>query len=62
MPPKDINPLNWTLDEIVNEVKYGKISTEQATKMIDRKAKLLEEKVTKCRNRIKPKMIDKLLN
>ena len=42
------NRLDWTLEQIVNQCREGIISTEQVTKMIDRKAEVLKEK-TKLR-------------
>jgi len=59
---KDINPLNWTLDEIVKEVKEKRISTDQGLKMLERKKQILDEKFNKCRNAVRPRTVVKPLN
>ena len=50
---RDINPLNWTLNEIVAEVREKRISTDQGLKMLERKKQILDEKFNKCRNTVK---------
>ena len=50
---KDINPLNWTLNEIVAEVREKRISTDQGLKMLERKKQILDKTINKCRNTVK---------
>jgi chaperonin cofactor prefoldin len=59
---RDRNPLNWTLDEIVKEVKERRISTTQGLKMLERKKQILDEKFNKCRNAVQPRTVVKPLN